>query len=258
MAGMTMLTDTELNRYARHIVLREIGGDGQRRLKAAYVLLIGAGGIGSPAIQYLAAAGIGRLAIVDDDSVDLSNLQRQTIYGTADIGQPKATTAAAAALRLNPGIEAVPHATRVTAANVVALLAGVDVVIDGSDNFATRLLVADAAHAARVPLVSAAVGQFEGQLGVYRGWEPDRPCYRCLVGDAPDRADASCADQGVLGPVTGILGTLAALEAMRAIVPFGEDGAGKLLLVDLLGLRFRTIAVPPDPACPVCGAQAPV
>lgn len=250
------LSDDELDRYARHIVLKEIGGAGQARLKAASVVVIGAGGIGSPALQYLAAAGVGRLLIIDDDRVEPSNLQRQTIFTTEDTGQAKAEAAGTAVTRLNPHVVATANVARIDAANAAALLAGADVVLDGCDNFATRLAVADAALALRVPLVSAAVGQFEGQLAVYRGWEGDKPCYRCFVGDAPDRAEQSCAEAGVLGPVTGVLGSLAALEVIRAIVPFGDDPAGKLLLVDLLGWRFRSLSLPKDPGCPAC-AQRP-
>lgn len=247
------LSDDELTRYARHIILKEVGGDGQRRFGAAHVVVIGAGGIGSPAIQYLAAAGIGRLTIVDDDHVDLSNLQRQTIYATGDIGVDKAAAAAAAAVRLNPHVAAEARSLRVDGANVAALIADADVVLDGCDNFATRLLVADAAYAAQVPLVSAAIGQFDGQLAVFRGWEAGKPCYRCFVGDDPDRAGVSCAEDGVLGPMAGALGSLAALEVLRAVAPFGEDSAGKLLLVDTLALRFRTLSLPKDPGCRTCG-----
>lgn len=243
------LSDSQLDRYARHIVLKEIGGAGQKRLLAAHVLVIGAGGIGSPVIQYLAAAGIGRLTVVDDDIVSLSNLQRQTLFTTRDVGARKVVMAANAVQRQNPDVTLVPIDRRIDAGNAEALLSGVDVVIDGTDNFATRLLVADAALAAKVPLVSAAVGQFEGQLAVYRGWEAGKPCYRCLVGDAPDRPDVSCADQGVLGALTGVMGSLAAIEAVRQIVPFGEDSAGKLLIVDALAFRFRTIMLPCDPGC---------
>ena len=247
-----MLSDAELSRYARQIVLKEIGGAGQTRLKAATVAVIGGGGIGSPVVQYLAAAGVGRLRVIDDDAVDLSNLQRQTLFATAAIGQPKAQAAAAQVAALNPLVAVEARSDRLTASNAPALLAGADVVVDGCDNFATRLAVADAALAARIPLVSAAVGQFEGQLAVYRGWEPDRPCYRCFVGDSPDRDEASCAEAGVLGPVTGVLGSLAALEAIRAIVPFGDDPAGRLLLIDLAGWRFRSLVLPRDPGCSVC------
>lgn len=247
------LGEEERARYARQIILREIGGAGQRRLKRAAVAVIGAGGIGSPAIAYLAAAGIGRLVVIDDDRVDLSNLQRQILFGTADVGALKAERAAAAVARHNSNVAVEVAPVRIIADNAAALLSGADVVVDGCDNFATRLAVADAALAQRIPLVSAAVGQFEGQLATYRGWEADKPCYRCLVGSAPDRDEVTCAEQGVLGPVTGVLGSMAALEAIRALAPFGEDPAGRLTLLDLLDLRFRTIRVPKDPACPACG-----
>ena len=250
------LTDEELDRYARHIVLKEVGGAGQTRLKAATVAVIGAGGIGAPAIQYLAAAGVGRLLVIDDDTVELSNLQRQTIFATGDIGFAKAETAAAAAERLNPHVTAESRLVRVTSANAAGLLAGANVVLDGCDNFATRLAVADAALRLRIPLVSAAVGQFEGQLAVYRGWEPDKPCYRCFVGDGPGQEGGTCADEGVLGPVAGVMGSLAALEVVRALVPFGDDMAGRLLLVDALAMRFRNLTLPKDPGCRAC--QAPV
>lgn len=248
------LSDAELERYARHIVLREIGGGGQARLKAAKVLVIGAGGIGSPAIQYLAAAGIGSLTLVDDDNVDLSNLQRQTLFATGDVGHPKVESAEARIVALNPNVRVATFRQRIDAANADALVQGHDAVLDGSDNFATRLAVADAALRQRVPLVSAAVAEFEGQLGVFRGWEADKPCYRCFVGHDPERAEVSCAEQGVLGALTGIMGSLAALEAIRAVAPFGEDSAGKLLLVDALALRFRTLSLPKDPGCKSCAA----
>ena len=248
-----ILSDAELDRYARHIVLREVGGAGQAKLKAATVAVVGAGGIGSPAIQYLAAAGVGRLVLIDDDTVELSNLQRQTLFGDADIGLAKASAARGAAARLNPHVLVDVIAERLTEAGAAAMLGGANVVIDGTDSFATRRAVADAAHRLHIPLVSAAVGQFEGQLATFRGWEADKPCYRCFVGGADDRAGDTCSEQGVLGALTGVMGSLAALEAIRAIVGFGEDGAGKLLLVDALAFRFRTIALPKDPGCGGCG-----
>ena len=247
------LSDHQLERYARHIVLKEIGGEGQRRLLDAHVAVIGAGGIGSPVIQYLAAAGVGRLTVIDDDIIALSNLQRQTLFGTVDVGLAKTAVAAKAVARLNDDVDFVTVQKRLTAENAATLLQGANVIVDGCDNFATRLAVADAALALRVPLVSAAVGQFEGQLAVYRGWEADKPCYRCLVGGDPDRPDASCADQGVLGALTGVVGSLAAMEAIRAITGFGDDSAGKLLIVDALAFRFRTIALPKDPGCSCVG-----
>jgi len=252
------LDDAELERYARHIVLREIGGAGQARLRQCHVVLIGAGGIGSPAIQYLAAAGLGRITAIDDDTVALSNLQRQTLYDTDQIGTPKVTAAAEAVRRLNPGVRFEGIRARIGADNAEALLAGLapQAVLDGSDNFATRLAVADAALRLRIPLVAAAVAEFEGQLGLFRGWEADKPCYRCFVGADPERPEATCAEQGVLGALTGVMGSLAALEAIRACAPFGEDSAGKLLLVDALVLRFRTLRLPKDPGCPTCGTPA--
>ncbi len=247
-------SDAELERYARHIVLPEIGGAGQAALKAARVLVVGAGGIGSPALQYLAAAGVGQITVVDDDRVDLSNLQRQTIFGTEDAGRAKAVAALARAEAINPHIKLIARQVRLDGGNVDEHVRGNDVILDGTDNFETRLLVADAALRHRVPLVSAAVGQFEGQLGVFRGWEADKPCYRCFVGADPETAGINCAEQGVLGALTGIMGSLAALEVIRAIHPFGEDSAGKLLLADTLALRFRTLTLPKDPGCPACAA----
>lgn len=249
------LDDVLLDRYARHIVLKEIGGAGQMQLMAAHVTVIGAGGIGCPAIQYLSGAGVGTIRVIDDDTVALSNLQRQTLFGSEDIGSPKAEAAMQAVARLNPHVKLIPIVQRLDAGNAETLLRHSDVIIDGCDNFATRLIVSDVATRLRIPLVSAAVGQFEGQLSVFRGWEAGKPCYRCLVGSDPARAEASCAEQGVLGALTGMMGSLAALEAIRAIVPFGEDSAGKLLIADLLNLRFRTIALPADPGC-ACHAVA--
>lgn len=246
-------SDAELDRYARHLVLREVGGAGQAALKAARVVVIGAGGIGSPALQYLAAAGVGTLVVIDDDRVDASNLQRQTLFTGDNIGAQKVTATASAIARINPFVAVEPHSVRIDATNAADLLANASAILDGCDNFATRLTVADTALAARIPLISAAVGQFEGQLGVFRGWEPHLPCYRCFVGNDPARADASCADQGVLGALTGILGSMAALEVMRAIIGFGEDPAGRLLIADLLAFRFRTLTLPKDPGCRCAG-----
>lgn len=250
------LDDALLDRYARHIVLKEIGGAGQMQLMSAHVTVIGAGGIGCPVIQYLSGAGVGTIRVIDDDVVALSNLQRQTLFGSEDIGSPKAEAAMRAVARLNPHVKLIPIVQRLDADSAETLLRHSDVIIDGCDNFATRLIVSDAATRLRIPLVSAAVGQFEGQLSVFRGWEEGQPCYRCLVGDNPTRAEASCAEQGVLGALTGVMGSLGALEAIRAIVPFGEDSAGKLVIADLLSLRFRTLSIPADPACAAC-AQVP-
>lgn len=249
------LTDDQLERYARHIVLKEIGGAGQARLLSAQVAVIGAGGIGSPAILYLAAAGVGTVRVIDDDAVALSNLQRQVLFGTADLGAPKAEAAMAAVARINPDVKLIPINARVDADNADLLLREADVVLDGCDNFATRLAVADSAHRLRIPLVSAAVGPFEGQLGTYRGWEAGRPCYRCLVGDPHDAPERNCAETGVIGALTGTMGSLAALETIRQIVPFGTDMVGRLLIADLLAMRFRTLDVAKDPACPACAVE---
>ena len=252
-----LLTDDQLDRYARHIVLREIGGEGQRRLLTATVAVIGAGGIGSPVIQYLAAGGVGRLRVIDDDRVSLDNLQRQVLFGTDDVGRAKARAAGEAAARLNPQVRFDGIGERIAAANAASLLDGADVVIDGSDNFATRLAVSDACTAARIPLVSAAISQFQVQIGTFRGWEPDRPCYRCYVGDAFDSDDCdSCSELGVLGAAAGLAGCWAALEAMRQIAGFGEDAAGKLHLFDALKPAMRTLRIVKDPVCRACGTAA--
>jgi len=244
-----MLSDDQLERYARHIILREIGGAGQMRLLQSHIGVVGAGGIGAPLIQYLAAAGVGQISVFDDDVVSLSNLQRQVLYTTGDVGRTKVTVTQEAVARLNPDVALNAVAARLTSKNAADLLRSINVVVDGCDNFGTRLLVSDVCQAERIPLVSAAVGSFEGQLAVYRGWEADKPCYRCLVGDDPDRPEISCADQGVLGALTGVIGSMAAIEAIRALVPFGADPAGKLLLIDALSFRFRTLTVPKDGGC---------
>ena len=245
------MRDDQLDRYARHIVLKEVGGAGQAKLLAASVAVVGAGGLGSPCLLYLAAAGVGRLTVIDDDQVALSNLQRQVLYATADVGRAKTDAAGDALRRLNPDVAMTPVAARLTAGNAATLLAGHDVVADGSDSFATRLAVADAALGLRLPLVSAAVGPFEGQLATFRGWDGG-PCYRCFVGADPGRNDTSCADQGILGAVAGVLGSLQALEVIRQITGFGPDQAGRLLLFDALSLRMRTLTLTKDPACPAC------
>jgi molybdopterin/thiamine biosynthesis adenylyltransferase len=249
------LSDAQLDRYARHIVLREIGGEGQRKLLQAEVVVIGAGGIGSPAIQYLAAAGIGAMRVIDDDAVALDNLQRQILFGTGDVGRAKTEVAAEAVRRLNPEVRFDARSERLTRANVEALIEGGTLVLDGSDNFATRLTVSDACTRARIPLVSAAIGQFQAQIGTWRGWEADKPCYRCFVGDAFDADDCdSCAELGVLGAMAGLAGTFAALEAVRAIVGFGPDAAGRLHLFNGLTPEMRSIRIVKDPSCKGCGA----
>jgi adenylyltransferase/sulfurtransferase len=249
------LSDEQLDRYARHIVLKEIGGAGQVKLGQARVAVIGAGGIGCPAIQYLAAAGVAKLRVIDDDVVSLSNLQRQVLFGTGDIGRSKVEVAREAVARLNQDVafEDVPE--RLTTANAAELIGDVDLVLDGCDNFATRLAVADHCTRARIPLVSGALGQFQGQIGAFRGWEADQPCYRCFVGDAFDADDCdTCAELGVLGAMAGLVGSWAAMEAVRAIVGFGPDPAGKVHVLDGVTPTLRTIRITKDPACKTCGS----
>jgi molybdopterin-synthase adenylyltransferase len=247
------LTDAQLDRYAKHIVLKEIGGTGQKRLLAATVAVIGAGGIGSPAIQYLAAAGIGTLRVIDDDRVTLDNLQRQVLFGTRDVGAAKVEQAAVAVARLNPDVRFEGRAERLDVGNVAALLDGADLVLDGSDNFATRLAVSDHSTRAHIPLVSAAIGQFQAQIGTFRGWEADKPCYRCFVGDAFDAEDCdTCSEAGVLGAFAGLAGSWAAMEAVRALTGFGAEQAGKLHIFDGLAPAMRTLRIVKDPACRGC------
>ena len=251
------LSDSQLDRYARHIVLKEIGGEGQRKMLGATVAVVGAGGIGSPAIQYLAAGGIGKLRAIDDDEVSLDNLQRQILFGTADIGKAKVLAAGMAAAKLNPDLVFEGRNERLDSANAAELLTGADIVLDGSDTFATRLVVSDTCTALRIPLVSAAIGQFQAQIGTFRGWLPDQPCYRCFVGDAFDADDCdTCAELGVLGAMAGMAGTFAALETIRAIAGFGDDPAGKLHLFDGLKPAMRTLTIAKDPNCRACAGQA--
>ncbi len=248
------LRDDQLDRYARHIVLKEIGGEGQLRLLDSSAILVGAGGIGSPALQYLAAAGIGSLTVIDDDIVSLDNLQRQILFGTPDVGRPKVEVAREASERLNPDVRFSEARQRLTAGNAAELLGGADVVIDGSDNFATRLIVSDTCTALRIPLVSAAIGMFQVQVGTWRGWEPGRPCYRCFVGDAFDSDDCdNCAELGVLGAMAGIAGSWAAMEAIRQSAGFGGEAAGKVHVFDGLEPSMRTLRISKDPGCRTCG-----
>jgi adenylyltransferase/sulfurtransferase len=251
-------SDDELERYARHLVLPEFGGRGQAALAAARVAVVGAGGLGSPCLLYLAAAGVGRLTIIDDDAVALSNLQRQVLFATADAGQMKAERAASHLRALNPHVETVAVPLRLTAENADALLAGHDLIIDGCDSFATRLLVSDTAVALRIPLLSGAVGPFDGQIAVFKGHDPALPCYRCFVGAPADHPDRNCAATGVIGALTGIVGSLMALEAIRELSGFAPSTAGRITLFDGRSARWRGIALPKDPACPVCRRSAAV
>lgn len=245
------LSDEELERYARHIVLPQVGGVGQRKLKATKTAVIGAGGIGSAVLPALAGAGVGQLTIIDDDVVELANLHRQLLFREADAGQPKVQLTARSVHDLNHFVEAIAVRERIAAGNAAELLAGHDLVIDGSDNFATRLAVSDACVALAIPLVSAAAVQFQGQVGLFRS----KPCYRCFVGDAFDADDCdNCADLGVLGALTSTVGSFAALLAINSIVGIGDDAAGQLHLFDGLKLSWRPIRIPADPACRACGS----
>ena len=250
---MNDLSDEELERYARHIVLPQLGGVGQRRLKRASVAIVGAGGIGSAVIPALAGAGIGRLTIIDDDVVDRTNLQRQPIFRDDQVGGPKAALAAEFVRALNPHVDVAAVPQRLATDNAETLLTGHDVVIDGCDNFATRLVVGDALTRLEIPLVSAAAVQFQGQVALFRGWQADKPCYRCFVGDAFDTDDCdTCAEQGVLGALTATVGSFAALMAIRVIASIGEDVAGSLFLFDGARLDWRKIRLPKDPNCRTC------
>jgi molybdopterin-synthase adenylyltransferase len=251
------LSDEELERYARHIVLREVGGVGQAKLRAARVLVIGAGGLGSPLILYLAAAGVGTIGIVDFDRVSLSNLQRQIAHRTADVGRLKTESAGDSARAINPGVAIEPHPARLEAGNALHLFARYDIVADGSDNFATRFLVNDACYFVGKTLVSAAVTEFDGQLATFKAREPGYPCYRCLFPEPPPPGTTpSCSETGVLGAAAGVMGTLQALEVLKEILGIGESLAGKLLIYEALEARFRTVRVKPDPACRLCGPDA--
>ena len=240
-------SDDEIERYARHLVLVEVGGPGQQRLKAARVGLIGLGGVGAPAALYLAAAGIGTLRLIDDDTVALSNLQRQIAFDVADIGRPKAEAGAEALTALNPHVRVEPFAGRLTGATAARLVEGCDVVVDGTDDFETRFAVNAACVAARIPLVSGALGRWNGQVGVFTG----RPCYRCLVPGAPPEAE-TCARVGVIGALAGVVGSMVALEAIKLIAGAGQPLAGRLLIYDGLAGTARTVTVAADPDCPVC------
>jgi molybdopterin/thiamine biosynthesis adenylyltransferase len=260
------LSNEEVERYARQIVLRGVGGPGQNRLRAARALVVGAGGLGSPALQYLTGAGVGTLGIVDDDDVALSNLHRQIIHETGDVGRPKTESAAAAIARLNPHVAVEPIALRLDASNARPIVARFDVVLDGSDNFATRYALSDACYCERRPLVSAALGEFDGTLTTLKPYEngPDgrpNPTYRCLFPDPPEPGTIpTCAEAGVLGALGGVLGSLMALEAIREIVGGFGDGdqglVGRLLMIDARAMRFETLRYAWDEANPLSGSRA--
>lgn len=248
-------TEDQIQRYARHIVLPEVGGVGQEKLLNARVLVIGAGGLGAPLLMYLAAAGVGTLGVVDDDDVDLSNLQRQVIHATDAVGTPKVDSAGRSVQAINPEIAFVPHRARLTAENAVSLIGQYDLVADGSDNFETRFLVNDACHLAGKTLVSAAILRFEGQISTFRsGRRQGDPCYRCLYREAPAPGLVpSCSEGGVLGALAGAVGSLQAIEVMKEIMGIGDSLAGWLMIYDALSSEVRKMKLPRDPDCPLCG-----
>jgi molybdopterin-synthase adenylyltransferase len=259
-----VLTADELERYARHIVLREVGGPGQAALKRARVLVIGAGGLGAPVLMYLAAAGVGTLGVIDDDVVSLSNLQRQVIHATNDVGAAKVDSAAAAIARINPHVAIETYEMRLTAANALDIVGQYDVVADGSDNFATRYLVSDACYLTKKPLVTAAIGTFDGTLTTIRAHETGKdgklnPTYRCLFPEPPPAGSVpACAEAGVLGALAGVLGSMMALEVIREIVGFGAGLVGRLLMVDTRAMRFETLNYAWDPGNPLSGETATI
>lgn len=244
-------SDAEVERYARHLVLRELGGPGQQKLKAARVLVVGAGGLGAPAGLYLAAAGVGHIAIADPDVVDLSNLQRQVLYAANDVGRPKVEAAVQRLAALNAHVTIEPLRVALTGDNAAEIIGGYDVVLDGTDDFATRFAVNGGCVACGVPLVSGAIERWTGQVGIFAG----RPCYRCLVPEAPPGAE-TCATVGVVGALAGVVGSMMALEAIKLIVGAGESLAGRLMIYDALSAETRTVRVGADPECETCGAKA--
>ncbi len=251
---MTTLAQAELVRYSRHLILPDVGVPGQEKLKAARVLLIGAGGLGSPAALYLAAAGVGTLGLVDFDNVDVTNLQRQILHGTKDVGRPKLASARERIADVNPHVRLETYETALTSKNALDILSGYDIVVDGTDNFATRYLVNDACVLLGKPNVYGSIFRFEGQASVFA--LSDGPCYRCLFPEPPPPGLVpSCAEGGVLGVLPGLVGTIQATETIKLIVGVGEPLKGRLLLIDTLGMQFRTVNVRKDPACPACGTR---
>jgi molybdopterin/thiamine biosynthesis adenylyltransferase len=256
MTPLPELTEPQIHRYARHIVLAEIGGIGQARLIAARALVIGAGGLGAPLLQYLAAAGIGTVGVIDHDRVDLSNLQRQVIHRTADIGITKVSSARRALAEINPEVKVIAHDERLAADNAERIVAGYDIVADGSDNFATRYLLNDVCYRLRKILVSAAILRFDGQISTYKAWQgAGHPCLRCIFPAAPSEdAVPSCAQAGVLGSLAGTLGALQATEVVKEILGIGRSLSGRLLMYDALAASFDEMAIAKRPDCPTCGS----
>lgn len=254
---MIDLTDAQIERYARHIMLKEVGGEGQSRLLGSSVLVVGAGGLGAPLLLYLAAAGVGRIGIVDHDAVDLSNLQRQVIHDTSGVGMPKVESAAARIAAINPDVKVVPHGVRLNRANVLDILADYDVVADGTDNFATRFLLNDACFFSGKTLVSAAMLRFDAQLSVFKAHLGDpHPCYRCVFREPPPPGTIpSCSEGGVLGALPGAIGSMQAIEVLKELLGIGDSLSGRLLLYSALETSVRTIRVRRDPDCPLCGTH---
>ncbi len=261
---MIDFSDAQIERYARHLVLPEIGDEGQAKLLDSSVLVIGAGGLGSPLLLYLAAAGVGRIGVVDDDAVDLTNLQRQVVHDSSNVGMAKVESAKARLAEINPEIKVETHQTRLTRETAMDLVSGYDLVADGSDNFPTRYLVNDACYLAGRTLVSAAILRFDGQLATFKAHlreaqAPEaHPCYRCLFGNQPPDTKESCADVGVLGALAGALGSLQAIEVVKELLGIGDSLSGSLLLYDALGATFRKVKIKADPACSLCGPQATI
>ena len=253
-------TEDQLRRYARHIILPEVGGEGQAKLMEARVLVVGAGGLGSPLLMYLAAAGVGTLGVIDDDRVELSNLQRQIVHATSRVGEPKTESAAKTLAEINPEVRVVTHSERLTAENALRLFAEYDLVADGSDNFATRYLVNDACYLAKTPLVSAAMLRFDGQISTFKAYlGDDHPCYRCLFREPPAPGlIPSCSEAGILGALAGALGSVQATEVLKEVLGIGEGLSGWLLMYDALSATFLKVHVKPDPGCPLCGPQATI
>ncbi len=251
-------SEAQVNRYARHILLKEVGGEGQARLLRSKVLVIGAGGLGSPVMLYLAAAGVGTIGVVDDDVVDFSNLQRQIVHATASVGKAKVESAGETIAAINPEVNFIAHNQRITPANAIDMISGYDLVADGSDNFATRFLVNDACYFTGKPLVSAAILRFDGQLSTFRasvrGGNKNQPCYRCLFREPPPPGQIpTCAEAGVLGALCGTMGSLQATEVLKELLGIGESLSGSLIIYDALTTAFRKIKIKPDPGCPLCG-----
>jgi molybdopterin-synthase adenylyltransferase len=255
---MSELSETQFHRYARHLILDQVGEEGQEKLLASRVLIVGAGGLGSPLLLYLAAAGVGTLGIVDDDTVDLSNLQRQVVHTSGAIGELKVESARATVAAINPDVQVATHPSRLDASNVRDLVAGYDLVADGSDNFATRYLLNDTCYAMRRTLIGGALSPFDGQLSTFKAYlGPPHPCYRCLFREPPPPdAVPRCETAGILGAVAGVLGTLQAVEVLKELLGLGESLDGTLLIYDAMRARFHSIRIAKDPECPTCGKHA--